>query len=267
MAPVGGRSLRDQQATQALIYLIAVIATFLTIVGGIVLRVLSWIEGPPKRTPGKAPDETMIHLFANFVVIIARLIATAVTLIIWTFIIGPTWLALLLRTIVAYSAATALSLFSFSAPPTTTRLNAIAGLWVRGVGRIFAALSATENNALIPPPISFMEALKEVGLAILFYCGLISTVLLLGPIKARFFPPSEEQAHFLFDQAEKHFASAKKLQATMEAAQKRIDNDRRRTTALLAEAEAANRKAETLLKELEEKRKANEPANPQKPKR
>src|SRR5438105_4841989 len=67
---------------------------------------------------------------AKHFVIAARLFAGGLMVVVWLLVVGPIWLAVLLRTISAFSFAAVVALFGGHQPPNPDRLDAISGLWV-----------------------------------------------------------------------------------------------------------------------------------------
>lgn len=107
---------------------------------------------------------------------VARLFAAFIMIVLWIVIVLPVWFALLLRTILAFSVATIIALFSSSTPPHPGRLDAAATLWMNGLQRIVTNIRHPEASPDFVAPIPFYMALYETILAIIFYAGLVSTV-------------------------------------------------------------------------------------------
>jgi hypothetical protein len=72
--------------------------------------------------------KSSLPLFARLIVAAVRIFAGVLMFFIWTVVVGPIWLAMLMRAISSYSAASVLALFSHATPPSPRRLDATAEL-------------------------------------------------------------------------------------------------------------------------------------------
>jgi hypothetical protein len=121
--------------------------------------------------------------FAKFIVTAARTFAGCLMFLIWSVVVGPIWLVMLMRVISSYSGATVLALFTHASPPDAKRLDAVAELWPNGYRRIIAIMT----NEELPPreyiPLDPLQAFFQTLFAIMFYAGVISTVYIFvwGP--------------------------------------------------------------------------------------
>jgi hypothetical protein len=108
-------------------------------------------------------------------VLLARIFAGLVMLTLWSVVILPIWLAILLRTISSFSVATVTALFTGATPPDSKRLDTVAELWVNGFIRIIKNIAQMPHTEPYVP-ISAWQAIKEVLLAIVLYAGVFSTL-------------------------------------------------------------------------------------------
>ena len=112
----------------------------------------------------------------------ARLFALTIALVLWLFIIGPVWFAILLRSIVAFAFATVTALFTGASAPHAFRLDAVATLWIRGFGDIAAIIFGDDALPTTHIPLRPLEALQHTALAILFYTGLAISLWTVAPL-------------------------------------------------------------------------------------
>jgi hypothetical protein len=126
-----------------------------------------WLEQTSMSTT--TPIERAI---INPIATIIRVIAVVLMLVIWVGIVGPIWLAFLLRTIAAFSIATVAALFTGSTPPSVQRLDAVVELWVSRFRKIVANISPSATTSTQYVPINPAQALVEIVLAIFFYAGI-----------------------------------------------------------------------------------------------
>jgi hypothetical protein len=111
-----------------------------------------------------------------------RAFAGTLMVMLWFFVVGPVWLAILLRTISAFSIATIVALFTHATPPDVKRLDAVAEVWVLGFRKIFASTFLNEPGPQNRIPVQPEEAVRETIFAILLYSGMYSTFMTIGVI-------------------------------------------------------------------------------------
>jgi hypothetical protein len=123
---------------------------------------------------------TLARVISAPIILVARVIAFIVALTLWVFPIAPVWLALLMRTIAAFSWATVLNLFKGTQPPDEARLNFVASFWANGFVQILASLRSRAPVTQIMPSISLWNPWEELAIACIFYLYLATTFAYLS---------------------------------------------------------------------------------------
>jgi hypothetical protein len=108
----------------------------------------------------------------------ARCLTTAVRIfivfwmqIIWMFVVGPIWLAMLGRTMTAFIWANIAAIFSGAGPVQSQRLQYVVDFWMAGFLRI-EAIRLGKVKPTPPVPISTAELIRETLLSVAFVAAI-----------------------------------------------------------------------------------------------